>query len=367
MSVSVIIPAFNEEKWLARTIQNIFGTASGEIEVIVVLNGCLHPVDPRAKIIRNQENEGERVAMNQAAEVATGTHLLRIDAHCDFSPKGWDQMMEEVTGPRDMTQAVLTAVDKSWNRLKGHRYERCRLLPNYEAKWEKPNLAPLGAVHRDPYGYCIPNMSSTGCGFMLRKEFYTLIGGADESYPKMGAIGEEFSVKTWMFRGKVQTRTDVIIGHIFDTGSYDTGGVIEARKRLVERFGARYGKIREKFTDLDWEENLRPTAVHSDKKRTVIVDRTDVTITKDSNGNVLREAKEHFKYIWVDDGSESDLTDDQIRIKYAPLATKLGEIILVANDDGQLIDQRTGGLVYTPIPPEHYAIPISEPETEPKV
>ena len=293
MSVSVIIPAHNEERWLNRTIQNIFSTAKGEIEVIVVLNGIWHPVDPRAKVIQNKDNEGERVAMNQAAEVATGTHLLRIDAHCDFSPDGWDVMMEEVTGPSDMTQAVLTAVDKSWKRVPGHRYERCRLLPNYEAKWEKPNRDPAIAK-------TVPNMSSTGCGFMIRKKWYRLIGGADESYPTMGAIGEEFSVKTWMYGGKVQTRTDVIIGHIFDTGGYDTGGVVEARKRLVETFGHRYGEIRERFPDFDWSDEPRPTTKQSDETReTVTVTRTDTDTYKDAKGVVVGKEVRVYVYLWV--------------------------------------------------------------------
>jgi hypothetical protein len=84
--------------------------------------------------------------------------------------------------------------------------------------------------------------------------FYWEIGGADESLAPMGAIGEEFSVKTWCNGGKVQTRTDVMIGHIFDTGGYDTSGVHEAREALVKQFGHRYQEIRDKFPDLDWQE-----------------------------------------------------------------------------------------------------------------
>ncbi len=406
MSVSVIIPSHREEQWLNRTIANIFNTATGDIEIIVVLNGEWHPVDPRAKVIRLRENEGERVAMNMAVEDATGTHLLRIDAHCDFSPVGWDQMMEEVTGPRDMTQAVLTAVRlrwsmlskkerarwlaskktegqwREWDRIPGHRYERCRLLPNYEAKWEDPNRdASLPTV--------IPNMSSTGCGFMIRKDFYKMIGGADESYPIMGGIGEEFSVKTWMHGGKVQTRTDVIIGHIFGTGAYDTDGVLEARRRLVERFGSRYGEIRCQFEDFDWGKDVRPTAVQSDGPRTVKVDRWDETQSEDARGQVFLRNIKHYTYAWIVDEhpDEKDLTDQEIEAKYRGSGLFMGEITLIKTDKGkwvdketgkagepgkvigpyrlpgEMIDQETGELAYTPIPPAHYQIPTDGPET----
>lgn len=335
MSVSVIIPARNEEKWLCQTIDNVLKTASGEIEVIVVDyggNGIRYESKP-VKYIEFDENKGERVAMNAAVKISQMTHILRIDAHCDFSPKGWDEMLEEVTGERDMTQAVLTAVDKQWKRLPGHRYERCRLLSNYEAKWEKPN--------RDhTKDKIVPNMSSTGCGFMIRRDFYNEIGGADESYPVMGAIGEEFSVKTWLNGGKVQTRTDVIIGHIFDTGGYDTAGVLEARQRLVEDFGDRYGEIRAKFTDLDWSIDLKPTAVQSEERRTVIVNRTDETETKDDKGIVIRKEIRRYKYIWVDDGTESDLTEDQIREKYKDKAVFVGGDILMRNEAGEMIEMK---------------------------
>ena len=66
MSVSVIIPAHNEQEYLNRTIKNIFATAKGEIEVIVVLNGYDQEVkwknSPKVNVLGLEHNEGERVA-----------------------------------------------------------------------------------------------------------------------------------------------------------------------------------------------------------------------------------------------------------------------------------------------------------------
>jgi glycosyltransferase involved in cell wall biosynthesis len=330
--ISVIIPAHNEEKYLSRTIQNIYATATGEIEVIVVLNGYDQEVEPpphRARVIRFPENMGERVAMNAAARLARGEYLLRIDAHCDFSPTGWDAMMAEVTGDKIITVAILTALDKNWNRLKGHWYGMCRLMPNMEAKWLKPNR------DHNAYKTVEPNMAFTGCGWLIPTRFYWELGGADESMPKMGAIGEEFAVKAWLNGGKVQSRTDVIIGHIFGTGGYDTQQVVKALKMLEDKYGKRYHEIRDKFPDIEIIP-LRPSKQLQDK-RTVIVNREDTTTTKDKDGKVIMKKVEHFRYVWVDDGMESNLTEDQIREKYAPLATKIGEEQWLANDAGELV------------------------------
>ena len=345
MSVSVIIPAHNEQEWLDRTIQNINETARGEIEVCVVLNGYDQKVESEGKgvrVLRYRENLGERVGMNSAAHMARSTHLLRIDAHCDFSPEAWDIMLEEVTGEKDITVAVLTATDKQWKRIPGHWYGFCRLLKTadeqgrlgLEAKWEKPNK------DKSSYQTIEPNMAFTGCGFMLRRDFYFQIGGADESLPKMGAIGEEFAIKAWAAGGKVQTRTDVMIGHIFDTGGYDTSGVHDARVALLEKYGDAYDAVKAKFPHFDTGIQLKSAAHKGPDIRTVIVNRTDTTETEDGEGKVIRRKVEYFKYVWLETEhpTEKALTEDQICEKYAPQAKLVSQQEYYADDKGELVE-----------------------------
>jgi len=347
--ISVIIPAYyKEEPYLNQTIENIFRTAKGEIEVIVALNGYNQQIDARAQAVLLKDNMGERVAMNEAVRQASGDFLLRIDAHCDFYTEGWDLMMAEVTGPRTITVAILAYIYHSqanlsdaklhakakaegwpdWKQLPGHWYGMCRLMPNMEAKWIKPN------AKRD-YPTVVPNMAFTGCGWLIPTKFYWEIGGADESMPAMGAIGEEFAIKAWLNNGKVQSRTDVVIGHVFGTGAYDTQGVVNALKMLEVKYGDRYDEIKAHFPDVE----IVPirTAKQVRDRRTVTVNRTDETVTKDNEGKVIQKIVEHFVYVWIDDGSESNLTDHQIQETYAPLAHKIGEEKWLANDKGELI------------------------------
>jgi len=347
--ISIILPAYyKEEPYLNRTIENAFKSAQGEIEVVVILNGFNMDVDPRARVIGLPNNEGERVAMNIAATAAQGEYLLRIDAHCSFETPGWDLKMTEVTDGRTITVAVLTALyhsltadkdlkkraDKEgwqdWTPIPGHWYGPCKLMPNMEAKWLTPN--------RDrKYPTVIPNMAFTGCGFLLARDFYWALGRADENLPKMGAIGEEFAIKAWLAGGKVQTRTDVVIGHIFGTGGYDTKGVQDALSGLEKKYGSRYQEIKDKFPELGLDIiPLRPSKKVVER-RTVIVDRTDTTDTKGAEGQVIMRKVENFRYVWTDDGTESQLTEDEIREKYAPLGMKIGEELWLANTKGELV------------------------------
>jgi len=342
--ISVIIPAHHEELYLDKTIDNICKTCADEYEIIVVLNGYDQEVDPRANVIKLEHNMGERVAMNRAAEIAEGDFLFRIDAHCDFSPYGWDKMLAEVTDDRDITVAVLTALYhdstadsnltkeakekglKNWDRIPGHWYGLCRLIRSgdpigLEAKWQKPN------ADKSTYNTVEPNMALTGCGFMIPKDFYWSIGGADEHLPAMGAIGEEFAVKAWLNGGRVQTRMDVMVGHIFGTGGYSTDGTKRAQQMLYEVYGDRYMEIAEKFSD--WE---GVTLIKADQPgpeiRTVIVNREDRQTTKDPDtGEVVRVQTTKFRYVWLENEhpEESAWTDSQIEEKYAPLAQQVGE------------------------------------------
>lgn len=362
--LSIIIPAHNEEPYLNRTIENICQTAYGPVEVLVIDQGGNGEIDLRAVVITPGENVGERAAMNLAAERATGEFLLRIDAHCDFSPAGWDRLMCEATGERDLTMAVLTALRKPWDlcsqaerqkwldggartrdewqdwgRLPGHWYGLTRLIisedeagrKGLEAKWQKPNR------DHDHYQGVHPTMAATGCGMMIRKAFYLEIGGADESLPAMGAIGEEFAVKAWAHGGKCQVQSDVMLGHIFGTGGYDTSGVKVAQQALYERYGHLYDEIAGRFPTF---EGLR--LIKTDQPAEVIVTRTDVTETRRPDSNVLlRRRTVTACYVWRLDEhpDERGLSEAEIRLKYGPQAVPIEEKVEWFDEQGRPVDQ----------------------------
>lgn len=324
--ISIIIPAYNEQEYLNKTIDNFLSTAKGDVEVVVILNGYDQKVDKRAKVLRYKDNLGERVAMNTAVHIAEGEYLLRIDGHCD-ADEGWDIKMLEVfkDKPKAIAVAVLTAVDKKWKRIKGHYYGFCNLLPTME---EKHNHERNNAKNHEPIEH---NMAFTGCGFLIRKDFYWEIGGADESLPPMGAIGPEFAIKAHLFGDGVYTRTDVVIGHIFDTGGYDTTAVHKAREMLVEKYGDRYETITKKFGDVKMEKG----STTENTKRTITVNRTDTEVTKDEKGKVLQKIVKHFVYVYKDDGK--GMTESQVREKYSPLAKFVGQDVYYPDQNGKMV------------------------------
>jgi glycosyltransferase involved in cell wall biosynthesis len=79
--------------FLARTVQGVLDAIRGDTEIIVVLDGAWAdpqlPVDERVSVIYNHEAVGQRAATNQAARLAQGKWLMKLDAHCSVD-EGFD-------------------------------------------------------------------------------------------------------------------------------------------------------------------------------------------------------------------------------------------------------------------------------------
>jgi glycosyltransferase involved in cell wall biosynthesis len=93
--VSVIIPARNEP-WLAKTVDDIFAKATGEIEVIVTLDGYWpEPMlqdRPNLILVHHGEAKGMRASLNSMVRMARGKFVMKLDAHCMVGP-GFDEIL----------------------------------------------------------------------------------------------------------------------------------------------------------------------------------------------------------------------------------------------------------------------------------
>lgn len=86
--ISVIMPAYNAEKYIAEAIDSILGQTFGDFEFII-LNDCskdrteeiiLSYDDPRIVYVKNEENMGVARTLNKGLELAKGEYIARMDA-----------------------------------------------------------------------------------------------------------------------------------------------------------------------------------------------------------------------------------------------------------------------------------------------
>lgn len=88
-TISVIIPAYNADRFLAKTLESVLAQTYRELEVIVVNDASTDgtaavidrycALDQRIRAVHKKKNEGVSFARNDALELATGEYLLFVD------------------------------------------------------------------------------------------------------------------------------------------------------------------------------------------------------------------------------------------------------------------------------------------------
>jgi glycosyltransferase involved in cell wall biosynthesis len=103
--LSIIIPAYKEEKNIYRTIKNIIDAhdiLDYEYEVVVVVDGSPDNTLSEAKKIKNNrvkvysypKNHGKGYALKYGTRMATGDIITFTDAGGDFDPKQFDKCVK---------------------------------------------------------------------------------------------------------------------------------------------------------------------------------------------------------------------------------------------------------------------------------
>ncbi len=164
MDLSIIIPAYNEENYIKRTLESI---NIDDIEVIVVCNGCTDKTASVAKKYAKRSNKNIKVynlkkqgvskARNHGAKKATKNRLIFMDADI----RVWHD--------------VLDKIEKS-----KHNIGTCFTLPDVDRIIPKVLMKLKNKTHR--FGTC------SGLIFCDKDLFYT-IGGFDETM-KIGEDGK---------------------------------------------------------------------------------------------------------------------------------------------------------------------------------
>ncbi|MDE6218031.1 MAG: glycosyltransferase [Muribaculaceae bacterium] len=87
-TVSVVMPAYNAEKYLREAIDSILSQTYTDFELIIINDGSkdstkeiiLSYTDPRIVYIENEQNSGICVTLNKGLEAARGRYIARMDS-----------------------------------------------------------------------------------------------------------------------------------------------------------------------------------------------------------------------------------------------------------------------------------------------
>lgn len=240
--VSILIPSRNEI-FLGAMLDDIYKKATGDFEVIVVLEGY-HP-DPPLKeypnltLLYNRKPVGLRQADNMAAEVAKGKYLLKADAHCCFG-EGFDEILQQDcdedwvvvmrryslnpdTWDRDLTK---TPIDYHYldSLLTNPEFFQMHGVIWRERAKERLDI-PIDET-----------MSWQGSQWMVHKSyFWDRLGGLDNTPGHYGTFAQEpqeIGMKYWLGGGKVMVNKKTWLAHL------------HKGKRFGRMYGMDMGEVR---------------------------------------------------------------------------------------------------------------------------
>ena len=224
--VSAIIPS-RDEIFLAKTIDDIYRNATGEIEVIAIIDGDWPdpPLEdrPNLQVVKFGQPHGMRAGINAGANLATGEYLLKCDAHCAFA-YGFDEVLKAdcddnwvVIPPRYSLNPDTWGIEDNKKPRRDYHYL------NYP-HWDKPHDAGMhgvewwgrGKERSDPMYDIDDNMSCQGsCWFMPRKHFIDFLGGLSEvGYGTFTQEFQEIGNKTWLGGGAVKVNKKTWYCHL---------------------------------------------------------------------------------------------------------------------------------------------------------
>lgn len=131
-SVSILIPAYNAEKWIADTISSAVAQTWPAKEIIVVDDGSTDQTLETAKRFETagvkvftQKNQGAAAARNQAFSLSTGDYIQWLDADDLLSP---DKIALQLNALRT-NDGPRTLLSSSWGQFM-YRPSRARFNPS---------------------------------------------------------------------------------------------------------------------------------------------------------------------------------------------------------------------------------------------
>jgi cellulose synthase/poly-beta-1,6-N-acetylglucosamine synthase-like glycosyltransferase len=173
--VTVLIPAFNEEKVIVTTVERILASAYRELEVLVIDDGSKDYTayivrshfreDPRVRVI-SIANGGKANALNVGLAAARGEVVVALDADTQFNPDTISRLVRWFDDPKvgavagnakvgnrinmiTRWQALEYIVAQNLERRALSALDTLTVVPGAVGAWRRDALAKLGGFPAD--------------------------------------------------------------------------------------------------------------------------------------------------------------------------------------------------------------------------
>lgn len=179
IEVSVVMPAYNAEAYLAEQIESVLAQDCGGFELLIGEDGSQdatwsvvrrYAADPRVRAFRNQANLGAGATRNKLNELARGRYLTPCDADDLMMPGSLSRLRAHLdTHPRTvMAYGAYLMLEEDGS-------ERLRIPP-----WVR------GKSHSDSWDFV--EFVANHAGSMMRRDAVLAVGGYEEDIPVLDSV-----------------------------------------------------------------------------------------------------------------------------------------------------------------------------------
>ena len=238
-NLSIIIPSRNEQ-FLAKTVDDIFAKAKGELEVIVVLDEKDQPLTPRdrLRVIKKEGLPGLRSAIMQGIKASQGKYIMKVDAHCMFG-ESFDTIITSecedhwVVIPRRYSLEAKDWSIRTWRPTIDYEYFQFPYTEELRAtrvggKWHERQKERVDILIDD-------DMAFQGSCWVTTKTHLASIDGFeyDSTGSEFVLESEELSNKTWLSGGRCIVNKNTWYAHLHKGNEYGRGYFLN--KKPMER------------------------------------------------------------------------------------------------------------------------------------
>lgn len=261
--VSIIIPARNE-KYLDKTISDIYKKATGDFEVIIGVNGntnyAFNSNYPNCKAIYEPEAIDLKVMINKLVKLATGDYILKSDAHCMFG-EGFDEILQKPMEDNWVVTPRFYVLDaEKWafqdDRFYDYFFLSCPFTDPKGLRFKAGGHWPQRTAEKISLYPIDETPSMHGSSWFIKKSYYEQLGGFPEEDP-MGHAQEPIwlGLKSWLGGGKLMVNKKTWYAHLHQDANQRGYGTSQSHTEKTYNWTAAYwltNSWKERIHDFDW-------------------------------------------------------------------------------------------------------------------
>lgn len=245
--VSVIIPA-RDCPFLKPTVDDIFKKATGDIEVIIMLDGCWP--NPRLDthknliLVHTGTVKGMRTNINAAARIAKGKYIMKCDDHCMFG-ESFDEILKADCESDWLAVPSRYGLDpEKWERTKGPIDYLTLTYPfiddkmygkGFHGKKWRGFTGDFWHLEKERKDILIDDILTFqgSCWFMHKDKFFDIECFDDKKYTFFQEA-QELGFKVWLSGGRVIRNKKTWYAHMHKGQKYGTNFGLSKKKKYKD-------------------------------------------------------------------------------------------------------------------------------------